>query len=153
VISHSLLKSSLEGDEKVKDWLDAIARHALDFPLPVLFPHMVSNITRLREPSLVTSFYALINSRSKNVQSGVLGTPESGHLNPMRAAILELFIILRSGVKLLQSSDFNQTDTVNRTALIKRIEGEMARSPAADLFDQLQRSEPADVTQNSRPEI
>ena len=132
---HGLFTAALEGDEHTKAFMMAGIRRVLTFPLPVIFPHMISNIARLREPSLVTSFYNLIGSYINEVESGVPAMPESGPLPPeqMRAAVLQLFIILQSGLTLLQSSDFHQTDTQNRAALIKRIENEMAGSPAAYL--------------------
>jgi hypothetical protein len=62
VTYHGLFKRALEGDEHTKPFMAAGVFQVLTFPLPVIFPQMMSNISRLLAPSLVTSFYHLIDS-------------------------------------------------------------------------------------------
>jgi hypothetical protein len=109
-----------------------ILQSALNLHLPVFFPYFARHITRLNEPTLVTSFYLNTDRLRKSAETNPLKTPNSGDLTPveMRFLILELLLILRSGLELLRSSDFYQIDTVRRNLLIKRIEDEIASSPA-----------------------
>jgi hypothetical protein len=144
---HALILAALKGDGKVKEFIFAgIHRTALDLPLPVFFPSVVRSITRLKEPSLVTSFYTQIDSMRKSAKSDLFTTPDGGAFTPleMRYLILSLILPLRSGLDLLKSPDFDQIYTANRIDLIRRIEVEMSNSPAAATIREVSQSPSSD---------
>lgn len=101
LIYHWIYKAALDGDVHASEYmLPDMMRLALDLPLPVFFPSMVRNLTRLKEPSLIVLFYGLVESMRKSVKSDAPETAESGRLSApqMRIIVLQLLIALDRGL-------------------------------------------------------
>jgi hypothetical protein len=129
LIYHGLLTHGLKGHSP--EWM---LGGMINLPTPLIFPLMATNISLLTEPALVTSFYDRIQLLRDIGETTLI--PKSKPLTPeqMRTAVLSLFFVLQSGLKILQSSDFSKVDTLNRIALIERLEREMAGSPVAPML-------------------
>jgi hypothetical protein len=130
---HGLLTHGLKGHSP--EWM---LGGMINLPTPLIFPLMANNITLLTEPALVTSFYDRIHALRDTAEKTLV--PRGQPLTPvqMRTAVLSLFFVLQSGLKILQSSDFSEVDTSNRTALIERLEREIAGSPVAPMLASLE---------------